>query len=74
VALSNAERQRLWRERHKGEKRAPKPGFDPATQALYDRAEVEGMCERLQAALPKLELREADLARLDVRSAYLGFR
>jgi hypothetical protein len=51
MTLSNAERQRLWRERHKEEKRARRPGLDPATPAVYDRVEVEGMRERLQAAL-----------------------
>jgi hypothetical protein len=67
MALSNADRQRLWRQRRKEEKR----GFDPATQAVYDRAEVEGMRERLQAALLKLERREQDVARLDARNAHL---
>jgi hypothetical protein len=56
MALTNAERQQRWRERHKAE---------------YDRAEVEALRERLQAALLKLELRNQDVARLDVRNTYL---
>jgi hypothetical protein len=47
------------------------PEFDPARDGVYDRAEIEGMRERLHNALLKLELREEDVARLEARNAYL---
>ena len=47
------------------------PDFDPAQDGIYERAEIEGMRERLHNALLKLELREEDAARLETRNVYL---
>jgi len=45
--------------------------FDPAKDGIYEREMVEGMRNSLHNALSKLELREQDVARLELRNAYL---
>ena len=47
------------------------PDFDPVRDGVYDRAEIEGMRERLHNALLKLEIMEREVSRLETRNAYL---
>jgi hypothetical protein len=47
------------------------PEFDPARDGVYDRAEIEGLRDRLHNAFLKLEIQEGDVARLEARNAYL---
>ena len=47
------------------------PGFDPATQFVYDRAQVEELRNSFGNALSKLALREEETERLRTRNAQL---
>jgi hypothetical protein len=47
------------------------PDFDPARDRIYEREMFEKMRDDLRNALLKLKLRDAEVARLEQRNAYL---
>jgi len=50
---------------------AATPEFDPARNGIYERKMIEKTRDDLRNALLKLERRQADVARLEQRNAYL---
>lgn len=69
IALTGKERQARYLAGLK--QKASIPNFDPARDGVYERKMFEDMRDSLRDLVLKLERREADVARLTTRVAYL---